>query len=141
MDDEKTIIEGDRCACGRPSLTRCGDIPGFTVIRCAEPVCGPTGLPTCGVHRHRPGTMGFISNSLVSAELQRFTPDGPGLWDEVKNLWANHCTSIGWKANRVLKDHVRNFPPPAPLPQLKLVIQGRVFTSNPSLTRMNEVAP
>ena len=119
-------MNSELCDCGAPAVSRCGtggDYP--TVVHCEKPVCKLNGQ-WCEVHRHKQGTMtyGFM-NPEMRAEFEGFVSDGT-VWDDIKTFFWQ-LMPLKWKLAKVLEQHKRSVPPPAPMPKLVLFVGGRRF--------------
>lgn len=122
------------CDCGRPTTMTCWNSSGQQpMVPCLKLVCGPE----CKVHRHQPGTMCYVHWGGTT-NYTGDAPDGPGVWEWLKS----RCRALFWsdaqKAQRVWDEMVANFPPPAPLPMLRLIIGWKRF--EPRGHKMVEVA-
>lgn len=101
------------CACGKVTTFRCHELwPHEGLVPCSEPLCSPT----CALHRHTVGSMGFPAWTAGSADYMGDSPDGPGFI-----YWlASVCRTLFWskqrKAQYVWDGMRRKIPPPAPLP-------------------------
>ena len=122
--------KGEVCDCGRSALTLCATgIPGLTLIQCQKPVCKDDGL-WCEQHRHKMGTMGYgLVGGEFRFEFEKFVPsDGHiGSWVEAAYL---NLLPLRWQLERMFAKNPSIHPPPAPLPKMVVLYEGRRFVQN-----------
>ncbi len=127
-----------RCDCGKVAVSRCCD--GMVLegqVPCGKPVCREDGA-WCETHRHRAGSVGFGTGTCKVTSFQGFRGTGP-IWDKVRGWWWS-MRSMQWQANKLLRNHILNCPPPAPIPPFEIrFVDGSLWRSDDELTRMIQV--
>jgi len=113
-----------RCACGKVTTFECSELwPHDGLVPCTMPLCEPT----CALHRHAPGTMGYPVWHAGSADYMGDSPDNDSFIALVRSL----CRRLFWsklrKAQYVWDGLRRKIPPPSPLPPFVLRMGTRQF--------------
>lgn len=122
-EDDHRIL---KCACGKVTTFVCHELwPHDGLVPCGEPLCEPT----CALHRHAAGTMGFPVWNAGSADYMGDSPDGDGLFDWLKSAYRTLFWSKQRKAQHAWNGMMLKIHPPAPLPPFVLRFGNTSFAA------------